>query len=74
MKQLADIASNDNLILNDIIPQRMTPEDEVLYIWSDECHICGGKFEENEKQVRDHSHLNGEYRDAAHNACNLEFQ
>jgi hypothetical protein len=38
------------------------------------CYICGGAFS-NEKRgltkVRDHDHISGEYRGAAHSKCNL---
>ena len=41
------------------------------------CHICEGDFtiktEENAK-VRDHCHLTGRYRGAAHSKCNLEYK
>ena len=40
------------------------------------CHICEGSFggTEDERKVRDHCHLTGLYRGAAHNKCNLEFR
>ena len=40
------------------------------------CHVCKGTFgeiEDNDK-VRDHCHLTGLYRGAAHNKCNLQFK
>ena len=41
------------------------------------CHICEQKFFRDKEtnqihKVRDHCHFTGEYRDAAHNECNLE--
>lgn len=38
------------------------------------CHICQRPFEEGEKRIHDHSHLNGDYRGVSHNACNLLYQ
>jgi len=42
------------------------------------CHICGrGGFDEEDKnkmQVRDHYHLTGKFRGAAHSKCNLKYQ
>src|ERR1043165_4887301 len=36
------------------------------------CHICGGKV--GEDRVRDHCHLTGKFRGAAHNDCNLNYK
>src|ERR1043165_8232214 len=33
------------------------------------CHICGGELDED--RVRDHCHITGKFRGAAHNICNL---
>ena len=40
------------------------------------CHVCEGSFgsTEQDKKVRDHCHLTGMYRGAAHNECNLQFR
>ena len=41
------------------------------------CHICNGEFEElgeDNKKVRDHCHLSGKFRGAAHNKCNLQYK
>ena len=37
------------------------------------CHICNGKLSKKDK-VRDHCHITGEYRGAAHKICNLQFR
>ena len=37
------------------------------------CHICNGKLTKKDK-VRDHCHVTGEYRGAAHRNCNLQFK
>ena len=31
-------------------------------------------YSENDKRVRDHCHVTGEYRGSAHEACNLNFK
>ena len=48
---------------------------------AENCHICKKPFSMNpnkagniELKVRDHCHLTGEYRGAAHPTCNLNFQ
>lgn len=38
------------------------------------CHICTHPFDDEVTKVRDHCHLTGRYRGAAHANCNLNFQ
>ena len=40
------------------------------------CYLCGGEFSNdiNYQKVRDHDHLTGLYRGAAHSKCNLQLQ
>ena len=62
------------------IPKKMvmTPEDEIDYEKATHCHICEGKLkktdDKKDKKVRDHCHLTGKFRGAAHNKCNLKFK
>ena len=41
------------------------------------CHICGNLFtrttDKNFWRVRDHDHLTGKFRGAAHSICNLQY-
>ena len=53
-------------------PMEITDKDKESFKASTNCHICGGAL--NGDKVRDHDHLTGKYRGAAHNQCNLEFQ
>ena len=39
-----------------------------------ECWICHGEFAKDDKKVRDHCHLSGKYRGAAHNKCNIKYR
>ena len=48
----------------------MTNEDEEIYNNSQICWIC--KEELNTDKVRDHCHVTGKFRGAAHNKCNLK--
>ena len=48
----------------------MTNEDEKIYNNSHICWIC--KQELNKDKVRDHCHIKGKFRGAAHNKCNLK--
>lgn len=38
------------------------------------CYLCEKEFSEQDYKVKDHCHLSGKYRGAAHNSCNLQFQ
>ena len=52
-------------------PLRMTAEDEMNFRDAMQCHICSGIL--GDYRVRDHDHVKGIYRGAAHNACNLKY-
>ena len=47
---------------------------ELEFELSTHCHICDGSFESKEDKVRDHDHLDGSYRGAAHSSCNLKYR
>ena len=51
------------------IPLEMTPEDEESFQQSTICWLCENPLDED--TVRDHDHLTGKYRGAAHNRDNL---
>ncbi|DAC81320.1 PolB [Mayetiola barley midge adintovirus] len=61
-------------ILKTVVPLTMTDEDEVFFIISDDCHICGEDYTDEDVRVRDHCHLTGKYRGSAHFTCNLQYQ
>ena len=50
----------------------MTAEDEIAYLKATHCHICEGVL--GKDGVRDHCHLTANFRGAAHDQCNLDFQ
>ncbi len=50
---------------------RIEREEERAFQDAIHCHICG--FELGADRVRDHCHLTGKYRGAAHNYCNLNY-
>ena len=54
-------------------PMVFTAEDEANFNATYACHICDDYLPENDK-VRDHCHLTGKYRGAAHFKCNLAFK
>ena len=49
-----------------------TESDEACFNAATECHICGDEL--GEVRVRDHCHLTGKFRGAAHESCNVNYQ
>ena len=49
----------------------MTTQDEEIYNNPQICWICNEEL--NTDKVRDHCHITGKFRGAAHNQCNLKF-
>ena len=52
----------------------MTPADDVAFSSAKSCYILGKNFEQIASKVRDHDHITGKYRGAAHNKCNLQLR
>ena len=50
----------------------MTMHDKLVYDNSTLCHICNEEL--GKGRVRDHCHLTGKFRGAAHEACNLKYR
>ncbi|CAB3991349.1 Gastrula zinc finger [Paramuricea clavata] len=50
----------------------ITPKEEAEFLVTRNCHICG--YDLCEDRVRDHDHVTGKYRGAAHNICNLKYR
>lgn len=59
-------------ILKKEVPMIFTEEDCIAYKSAKNCHICKGVLFID--KVRDHCHLTGSYRGAAHQYCNLRFR
>ena len=49
-----------------------TKEDQNHFESATICHLCGDEL--GKDRVRDHCHLTGKHRGAAHNDCNLKYQ
>ena len=58
-------------VLTDPKSMRMTQEDWHAFRTTKTCHVCDKPLEDD--SVRDHCHITGKYRGAAHNACNLKL-
>ena len=48
-------------------------EDEEKFQSSNKCWILNKLFTEEDKKVRDHSHVTGENRGSAHSNCNIKL-
>lgn len=74
VRELRSISNRVDIVLNRTSIPKLTKMEEMQFQLSSHCHICGMKYGENDKRVRDHSHLTGEYRGSAHSDCNLQYQ
>lgn len=74
--RLKKIVEEVETIFENKKPLIMTPRNIRRHMESTVCHICGkgGFGEGNMEKVRDHSHLTGRYRGAAHSICNLNYE
>ena len=57
------------------VPMNLTEEQKQAYYNARSCYICDKPFIElKNNKVRDHNHLTGEFRGAAHYKCNLKIR
>ena len=59
-------------ILSNIVPMQLSVEEEHDFEAAYECYLCEEPL--GIDRVRDHCHLTGKYRGAAHSECNLQLQ
>ena len=52
----------------------MSQKEEHLFQQSKSCWVCKKLIDNDEKKVRDHCHVTGKFRGAAHWNCNIHFQ
>ena len=52
----------------------MSGEEERLYQQGNSCWICKKLIDSDEEKVRDHFHMTGKSRGAAHGSCNINLQ
>ena len=52
----------------------MIEEEAQLFQQSNSCWICKTLIDHDEEKVRDHCHITGKFRGAAHCICNINFQ
>ena len=65
-----------NQIINNYFNKKlkMTINDEERYQNSQICWICNEKINKDKDKERDHCHITGEFRGAAHKKCNLKLK
>ena len=76
LKRLTQLNTQFMEILSEEKNLVMTKDDWVAFNAASECHICGKHIESSlpGKKVRDHDHLTGKFRGAAHSFCNLQLR
>lgn len=74
VREMMQLAIRVAPILYGQIPLNMTPDQELSFQNEEACHICKTKFSLADVKVRDHSHISGTYRGAAHQNCNVLYQ
>ena len=73
VKQMLETKNEVMKIMKDKKEIIMTANDWHDFKTSTKCYICGEKYKEGDKRVRDHCHFTGQYRGSAHDDCNLRF-
>ena len=77
MKMLSEVEDCQRIVRDRFQkPLFMTVQNERDFQISKVCHICERKFNEqkpSKQKVRDHCHITGKYRGAAHSDCNLKW-
>ena len=56
------------------VPLKMTRTDLDEFSQASVCHICEEDICDDKNKVKDHCHLTGKYRGAAHQECNLKYK
>ena len=71
-----DVKKIEHILFGNNKPiKNLTPVQQKAYESSTICHICKkGDFTVDNYKVKDHCHITGDYRGAAHNNCNLLFK
>lgn len=74
IKQLVGIVDDLEKKYKNILKMNLTKDNQILFDNSSTCHICKLTISKLDTKVRDHCHLTGNYRGAAHQACNLNYK
>ena len=60
-------------LLQQTEPMKMNKMEEEVFLQSSHCHICKEVVDVFDK-VRDHDHITGIFRGAAHSSCNINYR
>ncbi|XP_065196577.1 uncharacterized protein LOC135828072 [Sycon ciliatum] len=74
-KLFSSLAKEDEKItkdLRDAVPLSISVDDEQRFLNATNCWICEQQLDDD--RVRDHDHVTGRFRGAAHSECNLKLQ
>ncbi|XP_066603662.1 uncharacterized protein [Prorops nasuta] len=71
--ELQKIAVEISEIINNIKPMEMSKQDIQKFVKASFCYICEKPFSVNDVKVRDHDHITGLFRGAAHNSYSFRF-
>ena len=69
VKEMLKFELEANKFFKTNIELQITPQEEESFQLAEECWLCENPLEG--EKVRDHDHLTGKYRGAAHNICNI---
>ena len=72
VKEMLILEQEANEYFKTKLELQITPEEEESFKLAEECWLCEEPFTKD--KVRDHDHLTGKYRGAAHNICNINVK
>ena len=77
MNLLKQLLKNINIvkkIMEEYFNKNLIMTEEDLFQKSNNCWICKKLIDNDEEKVRDHCHVTGKFRGAAHESCNLNLK
>ncbi|XP_067208535.1 uncharacterized protein [Linepithema humile] len=74
VNELHDLTHRVKVIRTTVVPMAdLTREESEEFRSAVTCHVCEKPLTADDTRVRDHCHLTGRYRGAAHSSCNLNY-
>lgn len=75
MRYLKNIGERvSEIYLRNVPMKPLTREEEDAFQSAKICYMCDKGFDKQDVKVRDHCHLTGKFRGAAHSNCNLRYK